>query len=198
MKELHWDDLALMRRVQNGDLRAMDALVDKYRDAVYRFAYRLVRDHEQASDIVAEAFVRAYQGAKSFKGEARFTTWMYRIVTNAFLDARKRAASRATVSLDDQSRFGPEGTVLSLADRKPSPQLRAEGSERSQKLSEAINRLPEYQKAMIIMYHVEGLSYEEMADTLSLPIGTVKSRLNRARNSLRDMLQGEKMLFLAA
>jgi len=188
-------DSILMIRVGQGDRSAMDTLVERHHHRLYRFAYRLCRDEDTASDIVAVSLIRAFNSAPSFRGEARFTTWMYRVVVNAFLDYRKKASIRVAVSLDDESKFGPEGRALHLVDPSASPQTHAESSVRGQRIHAAIARLPEYQKVAIVMFHIEGMSYEEMAVALDLPIGTIKSRLNRARQTLADLLSRERSLF---
>jgi len=142
--------------------------------------------------------VRVYKAIGSFKGESAFTTWLHRIVTNCFLDMRKKAAVRMTVSLDSEINLGESEVERQFSDDAPSPYMRAEQGERESRIAKAVSRLPEYQRAIIHMYHVDMMSYEEIAETLDLPIGTVKSRLNRARLSLRDLLSHERELFALA
>jgi RNA polymerase sigma-70 factor, ECF subfamily len=195
MKEAQVSDSLLIERFQNGDNASMDRLIQRHQARAYQYAYRLTRDRDVAADVVADAFVRVYRAARTFKGQSAFTTWLYRILTNCFLDLRKRASSRPCVSL--------ETTMLTddgLLERQfeadgPTPHDEVERHEREQVIGLAVGELPEYQKAMIVMFHSEMLSYEEIAEVLHLPIGTVKSRLNRARLGLRQALQPEKELF---
>lgn len=192
------DDTLLIERFQRGDHKAMDALIQKHQARAYQYAYRLTKDVEEASDVVSEAFVRVYRALGNFKGESAFTTWLYRILTNCYLDMRKKQNSRRTISLDDSQPTEDGDLQLQVEDTAPTPHQHAESRERIRTISAAVDELPEYQKAMIMMYHVEMLSYEEIAESLDLPIGTVKSRLNRARTTLRERLSIEPELFAVA
>lgn len=198
MKDLCQDDILLIERFQRGERSAFDALIAKHQARAYQYAYRLTKDAEQASDVVAEAFVRVYKALCNFKGESAFTTWLYRILTNCFLDMRKKEKSRAWTSLDPMIHTDEGELERQVEDPSLDPHQEAELSEREMTVSAAVQRLPEYQKAMIMMYHVEMLSYEEIAQALDLPLGTVKSRLNRARLSLRDLLSAERDMFAVA
>ena len=192
------DDTLLIERFQRGDRAAMDALIAKHQARAYQYAFRLTKDVEEASDVVAEAFVRVYRAIGNFKGESQFTTWLYRILTNCYLDMRKKQSNRRTTSIHEAQHMGDGDVQLQIEDTGPSPHELAESTERWDLISKAVQQLPEYQKAMILMYHTEHLSYEEIAEALDLPIGTVKSRLNRARLSMRDLLATESELFAVA
>jgi RNA polymerase sigma-70 factor (ECF subfamily) len=198
VKDVCQDDALLIDRFQRGDKNAFDALIAKHQARAYQYAYRLTRDSEQACDVVAEAFVRVYKALCNFKGDSAFSTWLYRILTNCFLDMRKKEKSRPWLSLDPAVQAEDGELERQIEDSSLSPHEEAEFSERERTVGKAVERLPEYQKAMIMMYHVEMLSYEEIAETLDIPIGTVKSRLNRARLSLRELLRTEQELFTAA
>ncbi|RYG33462.1 sigma-70 family RNA polymerase sigma factor [bacterium] len=193
------DDATLIRKFQGGDKDAMEALVRRHQDRAYQYAYRLTRSAEEAGDVVADAFLRIYKAIDSFKFESAFTTWMHRIVTNCYLDLRKKAMARPASSLDAEMAIGDGEMERQIADESAlNPHAEAERGERERIIGQAVAKLPEYQKAIITMYHVEMLSYEEIAESLDLPIGTVKSRLNRARNSLRVLLSDkERILTLA-
>ena len=198
MKDVCQDDALLIERFQKGEQSAFDTLIAKHQGRAYQYAYRLTRDSEQACDVVAEAFVRVYKALCNFKGDSAFSTWLYRILTNCFLDMRKKEKSRPWVSLDPAMQ-GEDGELeRQVEDLSMSPHQEAELSERERTVGKAVERLPEYQRAMIMMYHVEMLSYEEIAESLDIPIGTVKSRLNRARLSLRALLSTDQELFNAA
>jgi RNA polymerase sigma-70 factor (ECF subfamily) len=173
-------------------------LIQKHQARAYQYAYRLARDAEEASDVVAEAFVRVYKALCNFKGESAFTTWLYRILTNCYLDMRKKEKSRPSTSLEAALHTEDGELERQIEDPGRTPHMEAERNERENTIERAVERLPEYQKAMIMMYHVEMLSYEEIAQSLDLPIGTVKSRLNRARLSLRELLRTEQELFAVA
>ena len=198
MKEIYQDDALLIERFQQGEHSAFDALIQKHQARAYQYAYRLARDAEEASDVVAEAFVRVYKALCNFKGESAFTTWLYRILTNCYLDMRKKEKSRPATSLEAALHTEDGELERQIEDPNRTPHQEAERNERERTIEGAVEKLPPYQKAMIMMYHVEMLSYEEIAQSLDLPIGTVKSRLNRARLSLRELLRTEQDLFALA
>lgn len=200
-------DRELVARSRGGDMGAFDLLVGRYEKQVYNTAYRLSGSYDDASDIAQEAFLRAWNNLKSFRGEAAFSTWVFRIVTNVFLDERKRVrARREHRSLDDvlspsgsANANGGDGVVtLQFEDCAPSPQDRVEQQERLSLLEDAIADLPEAQRVMVVLYHSQSKSYEEIAEIMSLPMGTVKSRLNRARLALKNRLTPLAELFLGA
>ena len=189
------DDAKLVERCQKGDREAINELVRKYKDTTYQFAYRLTLDPDDAADLTAETFCRVYTAMPRFRRESRFSTWLYRIVTNCFLDMKKREKHRRHASLDELTQT-TEGTVQKEFEaQEGSPVESSERVEREQIMSTAIGELPDHQRAMIVMYHVEMLSYEEIASALDMPVGTVKSRLNRARLALREILEPYEELF---
>ncbi len=173
----------------------MDSLIQRHQTRAYQYAFRLTRDADLAADVVAEAFVRVYRAAKTFKGQSAFTTWLYRILTNCFLDMRKKNSLRQTVSYEVALQTSEGLLEPQFEDMSPSPYDEAERNEKNQSVSAALELLPEYQKAILLLYHVEMLSYEEISEALMLPIGTVKSRLNRARVSLGATLAPNQSLF---
>jgi len=188
-------DLILIERAQAGDRSALNDLISKYEHRAYQYAYRLTRNPDLAADVVADAFVRVNSALKNFKGQAAFGTWLYRIVTNCYLDRRKRDKEARNVSLDQSVTVGSVEVERQFEDPGDGPVEIHERNEREKLVQEALAQMPDYQKAMLVMYHVESLSYEDIAETLDLPIGTVKSRLNRARVALRDILQQNSELF---
>jgi RNA polymerase sigma-70 factor, ECF subfamily len=189
------DDELLIKRAQEGDRAAFNALVRKYEERAYKYAFRLTRDPEEAADVVAEAFVRAYNALKNFRSKSSFTTWMYRILTNCFLDLKKKEKGKHNVSLDSALTTEDNEVFRQIEDPDASPHEAVETHERERRIERALSKLPEFQRAMVVMYHVENMTYEEMAAALDLPVGTVKSRLNRARLNLRELLQRHEELF---
>jgi RNA polymerase sigma-70 factor (ECF subfamily) len=183
------DEQRLIERSKEGDRRAFDALVRMHEKRVYNLAYRLSGNYDEAGDITVEAFLRVYQAINNFRGDANFSTWLYRIVTNVYLDRRKRQKNRQTLSLEEYVELEESQVTRQIEDPSPGPEALVEAQQRQALLQKAIESLPEYQRAMIVLYHIDGLSYEEIAEVLSLPIGTVKSRLNRARLALREKLE---------
>ncbi|MCH8273777.1 MAG: sigma-70 family RNA polymerase sigma factor [Armatimonadetes bacterium] len=189
------DDARLVERCQRGDREALDQLVRRYRATAYKFALRLTGDPDSAADLTAEAFVRVFMKIGRFRRESRFSTWLYRILTNCFLDLCKRERVRRHQSIEELVRTEESDVGRQYSAAEDSPQVDVEKAERNRLLQEAILHLPEYQRAMIVMFHVQMLSYEEIAETLDMPLGTVKSRLNRARLMLREVLEPVQELF---
>lgn len=193
---LQSDDMVLIERSQRGDRTAFDDLVRRHERRAYQYAFRLTSNPEEAADVVADAFIRVYGALANFKGNSAFSTWLYRIITNCFLDLRKKDKSRMTASLDQAVvGQGDQEMERQIEDSRPGPDLVSERNQRERAVEDAVQALPEYQRAMIVMYHAEDLSYEEIAEALDLPIGTVKSRLNRARLQLRELLVKDSELF---
>jgi RNA polymerase sigma-70 factor (ECF subfamily) len=189
------DDAVLIRRCQQGDRVAFDDLVRRHEKRAYQYAFRLTSNPEEAADIVADAFIRIFNALQNFRSQSAFTTWMYRILTNCYLDLRKKEKNRQTVSLDQPTNADGVEVERQIEDTSDGPGEEVEKNAREQAVQDAIQQLPEYQRAMLVMYHVEMLSYEQIADALDLPLGTVKSRLNRARLSLRELLVKDEELF---
>ena len=189
------DDRQLIERCLNGDREAFDELVRRYEKQAYNLAYRLAGNYDDASDVVVEAFVRAFQGLHTFRGDANFGTWLHRVVVNTFLDMRKRSRGRQHVSLEEQLELNGDTLTRQIEDTSPGPQELVEQEEREEVLQRAIAQLSPDRRILIVLYHFENLSYEEIAQMLKLPVGTVKSRLNRARLALREILEPSRELF---
>jgi RNA polymerase sigma-70 factor (ECF subfamily) len=196
MTERYLDDALLIARAREGDRSAFDALVQKHEVRAYQYAYRLTRHAEEAADLVSEGFLRVFNALPNFKGTSSFQTWLYRIMTNCFLDRKKRDKSKRNVSLEAVFQTA-EGSELGRQIEDPSrgPQEETERNQREASFEAAVGKLADYQRAMIVMYHAEMMSYEEIAAALDMPVGTVKSRLNRARLTLREMLAKDEELF---
>ena len=190
-KEEHF----VIERCKRGERAAFDELIRTYEKRVYNLAYRLSGHYDEANDISVDAFLRVYQAIRLFRGDANFSTWLYRIVTNVYLDRRKRSKNKQNLPLEEYIELEENSVTRQIEDPAPTPAQTAEARERSDLLQDAISALPDYQRAMIVLYHTEGLSYEEIAAAMGLKIGTVKSRLNRARLMLREKLEPLKEHF---
>lgn len=188
------EDAELIRRARAGEAQALDDLVQRHYRNVFNLAFRLSNNYDDAQDIVSEAFVRVHNALPTFRGEANFTTWLYRIVKNVFLDERKKQRIRSHSSLEEMVELEDSSVTRQVEDPKPGPGWLAERRERSDIVQEAVMSLPKNQRLMIGLYHFQNLSYEEIADIMGLPIGTVKSRLNRARLALKNKLEPAKEL----
>ncbi len=190
-----YNERLIIDRCKQGDQEAFDILVRNYERRVYNLAYRLSSHYDEANDISVDALLRVFQSIRLFRGDSNFSTWLFRIVTNVYLDRRKRTRNKQHLSLEEYIELEENSVARQIEDPAPSPGVAAEMNERTGVLQAAISSLPDYQRVMVVLYHTEGLSYEEIASVLSLPIGTVKSRLNRARLVLRQKLQPHQELF---
>ncbi len=176
-------DKDLIQRIQRGDQSAFNQLVLKYRNRVMGVATRMLGDRVEAEDLSQDVFVKVYNALQGFKGEALFSTWLYRVTANSCLNHRKKQARERQVTkiVDD-----PEPI---LADGGSNPQALLERKELKSFLERAIRDLPEEQRMVLILRDIEGLSYEEIAGSLGLELGTVRSRLHRARLAVQASIR---------
>jgi len=181
-------DAELVARARKGDRAAFDGLVARHQDRVFTMAYRMLGHREEALDACQEVFLAAYRSLGAFEEKARFTTWLYRVTVNRCRDElRKRGFVKHTrpASLDAT----PDGTALEPpADPSADPARAAESRERDEHVARAIAALPEESRAVLVLRDVQGLAYDEIAAVLAVPVGTVRSRLFRARAQLRGAL----------
>lgn len=186
-------DLKLVERSKEGDLAAFEELVRMYQKQIYNLGYRMMGNEEDASDITQEAFLKAYKSIKKFNAKSSFGTWIYRIAVNVCIDElrkRKKTKLYPIVHNDDLDEKGHKLVV----DTNDLPEERMEKRETRKKVRQAINRLPEDHRAVIVLRDIQERSYQEIADILGLNIGTVKSRINRARSSLKEEIQKQREL----
>ena len=189
------DDAALVERCRRGDVAAFEPLVEKYRQRVYRLAYNVLRDAEDALDVAQEAFIRAYQAIGSFRGQSAFYTWLFRITVNVAADrARQRAAQGRAFGTERVEEGDWDRT---LVDRGAAPDDAAARAEERERIRRALATLPEHHRTIIMLSDLEGLSYREIAEVLDIPMGTVMSRLHNARKRLRSALGPLLALVLA-
>jgi len=183
------DDYGLIAACLAGRTESFGALVTRYQDRLFNTVIRLVDNAEDARDIVQEAFLSAYQSLHSFKGDSLFFTWLYRIAVNTAISYKRK--QKVLLRLH---RAGEDGGGREPADpseiSRPGHQM--ETAEEERRVHDALARLSPEHRAVLVMKDLEGQKYEEMAEILAVPIGTVRSRLHRARLELRDILQKEK------
>jgi len=181
------DDVELVTRAQGGDRAAFGSLVERYQERVLNLCYRRLNDRELALDATQEAFLKAYRGLARFRAESRFYTWLFRIAVNEATTAHRRRARRRAGSLDAE---GSEGERLPepAADESYDPQAEVSRGDERSVLMAAIAELDEEQARVVVLRDVEQLSYQEVADILEIPLGSVKSRLHRARHALKTRL----------
>lgn len=191
------DDAALVAAARRGEAGAMDRLLRKHQQRVYRICLRMLGNRDDAAESAQDALVKVMQSLDGFREEARFTTWITRIAMNQALTRRRRRKVRDTVSLDHPARSGsnpgPDDQAsalrLHLSDsREPEPSARVEQEDELRAVGEALAELDETFRAVLVLRDVEQMDYQGVAEALELPVGTVKSRLFRARLALRQKL----------
>jgi RNA polymerase sigma-70 factor (ECF subfamily) len=182
----------LVRRLRDRDERAFREMVDEYGDRVFNLTYRMLGNREEAEDLAQEVFITVFKSIDSFRGDSKFSTWLYRITANHCKNRIKylsRRHDRSRTELDERAEGGSaDGPALGAPRPSPRPDVQLEGAEMEQVLQEAIAELEDEQRILVILRDVEDLSYEEICAITELPEGTVKSRLHRARLALRKKL----------
>mgnify|MGYP003295718702 FL=1 len=173
------NELLLISRARGGDREAFGELVEQYRDNVYRLAYRMCGNAYDADEAAQEAFVAAWRALPNFRGDAKFSTWLYRLTTNAAIDVMRREKRHQTVG---------DGEMIEVADDADSPQETVERTEKQEAVQKALATLSEEYREVLLLRYMEELDYAEIAEVLQLPSGTVKSRINRAKAALKTAL----------
>lgn len=183
----------LIKKCKKGNREAFNNLFEAYQSKVVNIAYGMLSNREDAYDAAQEVFVRVYRNISSFKEEASFNTWLYRIITNVCSDIlRKRQKNSKVISISNMS---DEENDIDIPDDSPTPEENIELTERQRAVKDAISQLREEYRVVITMCDIEGMSYDDIADMLGVPKGTVKSRINRARSSLKKILIEKRELF---
>jgi RNA polymerase sigma-70 factor (ECF subfamily) len=184
-------DTVLVLRCQEDDYDAFDEIVARYKDEIYTYIRRMISNRDDAEDLAQEVFVRAFASIKSFRRESNLRTWLYRIATNLCIDKyrRKGVEKQFVTSLEREDPEDEEPNPIDIPDNKYDPERMYEHSELQMKIQKALLKLPEKQRAVILLFDLEGMSYEEIAKVVDCPVGTVKSRLFNARLQLRKLLQ---------
>jgi RNA polymerase sigma-70 factor, ECF subfamily len=175
------DDVDLIRRFKDGDRSAFEAIVLHYQDRIYNLCLYMLKDTEDAREAAQDAFIKAYRNLKDFQPRAALYTWLYRITVNTCLDYRRKTPVEA---------FRGDDVLGALASNEPSPERLTESRETADAIQRALQELSKELRVAIVLREIEGLSYEEIAEVLRISVGTVKSRIARAREALRTLLRG--------
>ena len=182
MRDLHHlEDDECIARAQRGDVAAFSELVARYQDRIYRFLVRLTRSPDDALELTQETFLSVYQALARWRPDARFSTWLFRIARNQAFDWLRRSKRVEFVALGD-------GDDLGIADPAPTPDRTLETVQRLRELDRALARLPAEHREILLLREIEDMSYEDIADVLDISLGTVKSRISRARAGLLEKM----------
>src|ERR1035437_4842671 len=181
-------EMDLVKRARRGDLAAYDDLVRRYQERIYATIYHMTSNHEDANDLAQEAFIKAFQALRSFKGGSSFYTWVYRIAVNKTINFLKQRKNRTMMSLDDldfNAEHDPDLVAL-VSDKTPRREVAL--AELQEKLNAAMQKLSEPHRLVVTLHDVQGLSHEEIAKIMECNVGTVRSRLFYARQQLQAIL----------
>jgi RNA polymerase sigma-70 factor (ECF subfamily) len=182
-------DLALVRRVQAGDVEAFDVLVRSYRERVYSILYHLTGNREDAADLTQEAFIKAFQSIQRFQGNSSFFTWLYRIAVNGSFTHLRRSRIRKFFSFDQVDSEGAPPELIDALELPAGQERRLVLQEIQQRLNEAFQKLSLDHRTVVTLFEIEGLSHQDIADITSTSVGTVRSRLHYAKQQLQSELQ---------
>lgn len=186
------DEAVLIQKASGGDAGAFETLVTTYEKGVYNLAFRLVGDREDAMDIVQDVFLKAFQALPRFRGDSRFSTWIYRVCVNASLDHLRKKQKQPSYSLDEPLSLKESSVTREVADGNENVEEFIEVKFMSNDVLQALKGIDPAHRAIILLSDVQGYSYQEIANILGLSMGTVKSRLHRARSMVRRLLPPEQ------
>ena len=179
----------LIDELREGDMAALAILVEKYKRLVYRVAVQITKNHEDADDVMQDTFLKVYESIHSFRKEAAFETWLYRIVVNHATNLVKRRERRRESSLSVTNEMEIHPDLRRTVNLANNPHLNAERKERQRWVTQAVNSLPLKQRTVVILHEFEGLTHSEIASILNCSEGTVRSRLHYAKQKLKDLLK---------
>ena len=192
------DETTLIHAAQNRDLDAFNTLILHYQDSVFNTALRILGDEDQAQDAAQEAFISAFQSIASFRGGS-FKAWLMRIVTNACYDELRRQKRRPTTPLEPETKDGEEiDSPKWMADKNLTPAQKAEADELEHAIQHCLDALPTEFRSVVVLADIQGMDYSEVATSIRVPLGTIKSRLARARLRLRECLRSFEELLPAS
>ncbi len=184
-------DLSLVERCRTNDEAAFNEVVARYKAKIYNYIYRMTGSSDDAEDLTQEVFIRMYTSIDSFRSQSSLNTWLFRIAGNLCIDRFRRAKNRTAAYSLDEPIGGSEGeTTHEVSDLTYEPQRLLENEEMAAQIQRALAQLPEKLRATLLLHDIEGLPYEEIAQVVGCPLGTVKSRLFNARMQLRQRLVG--------
>lgn len=180
-------DEELVKKVKDGDIDAFEDIIKKYEKKIFSLIYNMLRNENEIEDIAQEVFIKVYKNLDKFHGDSSLYTWIYKIATNLCLDQIKKR--KDIIYMDEKLRVNDDEVEIQIpSDEKTQDEL-YEQKELKQKLEKCIEKLPEKQRAMIVLRDIKGLAYDEIAEILELKLGTVKSQINRARLKLKELLE---------
>ncbi len=184
----------LLTNAKKGDVEAFEALTSQYWKKIYNIALRMLGNHEDADDLTQDVLIKIFKSLRNFREESSFSTWIYRITKNVCIDELRKRKKEKIVSLDEEIELNEGSVKIQVKSDKPGPYEEYEKSEIGRIVTEAISKLSDEHRMVVVLRDIQGFSYEEICRIVGCPKGTVKSRLNRARNELRQLLEMSREL----
>jgi RNA polymerase sigma-70 factor (ECF subfamily) len=184
----------LIDKAKAGDIQSFEMLVEKHQKRIFNIALRVIGNHADAADLAQNALIRIYKSIGNFKEESSLSTWIYRITMNVCFDELRRRKNRKLISIEQEIQLDDGDVKRQLESESPQPSEAAEKKELKSIVRNAIEQLSDEHKEVIILRDLQAFSYDEIASILDLPVGTVKSRINRARSALKKILTENKEL----
>jgi RNA polymerase sigma-70 factor (ECF subfamily) len=183
-----FDDAKLVKKTLKGDRKAFDMIIQRHQHSLYNYIGRMITDRELALDFTQDVFLKAYASLKTYRPLFKFSTWLYRIASNSIIDYWRKK-KLPVVSIDQPVDPDEDGTCIQVPDDKPSVIRNFEVSELGKRLEKALDKLPVQLRELFVWRHINGLSYEEMAEIKKMPVGTVKNRVFQAKEQMRRILE---------
>ncbi len=188
MKHLNQQEVSLIEKTKQGDILSFEKLIEPYQKKAFNIAYRMLGNLEDANDVTQEALIKIYRSIDKFEGKSSFSTWVYSVVSNTCIDLIRKNKKSNVVYLEQHDASGENNYRIEVADESNSPEYLLERKEIQTIIHDAINQLKFDQREIIILRDINGFSYQEIANILKCSEGTVKSRISRARGSLKLLL----------
>ncbi|MBV1758897.1 MAG: sigma-70 family RNA polymerase sigma factor [Dethiosulfatibacter sp.] len=188
------NEILLIKRSQKGDINSFEELIKDYKKIAYNIALKMLKNKEDAEDVSQEALIKVYKSIDRFNMDSSFKTWLYRIVVNTCLD-HVRKNKENPISIDQPIRSGHDEFYMDVEDNRPTPQEVLETKLTQKMVMDAVNELDEDFKSIIILRDINDLSYEEISEILECNIGTVKSRISRGRQKLKEILEKKMAIY---
>lgn len=188
------NEILLIKRSQKGDINSFEELIKEYKKIAYNIALKMLKNKEDAEDVSQEALIKVYKSINRFNMDSSFKTWLYRIVVNTCLD-HVRKNKENPISIDQPIRSGHDEFYMDVEDNRPTPQEVLETKLTQKMVMDAVNELEDDFKSIIILRDINDLSYEEISEVLECNIGTVKSRISRGRQKLKEILEKNMAIY---
>ena len=189
------DENILIDKAKDGNVEAFEEIVNIYQKKVYNIALRMLGNREDANELAQEVFIKVYKALPSFKGNSSFSTWLYRVTMNVCTDELRKRKNKNVVYLEEKVNYNNEEIDRQIEDESLGPPEQYEKKRLREAVIKSINLLPQDQKIVIVLRDIHGFDYRQISEILKCPEGTIKSRLNRARKALKEILTKDKELF---